>query len=104
MAGMSSSSTLRTLLNKIPRSAFLQSVLCLAGLCLFLTALRSYLVAQEIRAEGPTPREVRSQTASTQFARPKAGAIRVPINVGSAALPITIGVPISEGARLYDPS
>jgi hypothetical protein len=108
MAGMSFSSTLRTALNKITRSAFLQSLLCVTALFVFFAATRSYLAAPNTRAQSPQPRNSSLQTALTQSfptqpSQTQSGPIRVPIKVNNAALPITIGVPISESAALYDP-
>ena len=85
---MGFSPTVRTLFNQAPQSAFLQSCLCLAALCLCLTVLPS-------RQAAPGAQSQASQT--------QAGPIRIPINVSSASLPITIGIPISESAKLYDP-
>ena len=90
---MSFSSALRTLLNKVPQSAFLQSCLCLAVLSFCLTFLAARLAAPGAQAPAPQP-----QASQTQ-----AGPIRIPIRVGDASLPITLGVPISEAAKLYDP-
>jgi hypothetical protein len=100
MAGMSFSP--RALLNKAPRSAFLQSLLCLAALCPLLTAPLSWSAATGARAENSPPRDSQQRTAPPT-APPQTRPIRIPINVLSAALPITIGVPIAEADNLYDP-
>ncbi|MGH9767471.1 MAG: discoidin domain-containing protein [Blastocatellia bacterium] len=98
MAGMGFSSTLRTLLNKVSQSRFLQGCLCLAALCFCLTVLSARLAepgAQTLASQTPASQTQASQTQTRS--------IRIPINVSSASLPITIGVPVSEAAKLYDP-
>ncbi len=67
---------------RISRSAFTQSFFRLPALCLLITILPSCLIAPETQ----------TQTAS----------IRIPINVSNASLPVTIGVPISEAAGVFD--
>ena len=46
--------------------------------------------------------EAQSPAAPTQTPQTQSGPIRIPINVSDASLPITIGIPISEAAGLYD--
>ncbi|MGE0130338.1 MAG: discoidin domain-containing protein [Blastocatellales bacterium] len=72
-----------------PKSAFLQSCLCLAALGAYLTVLPSHLAAP---------------ITQTQASQTQAGPIRIPVNVSDTSLPITIGVPVSESAKLYDPA
>lgn len=81
--------TLRTLLSKVSQPAFLQSCLCLAALLALLAVPPARFVAPE---------------TETQAAQTQPGPIRIPINVRDTSLPITIGVPVSEAAKLYDPS
>src|SRR5262249_8889667 len=71
-----------------------QSCLCLFALAYLITYLAPRLAAPEERPPAP----------STQTSQTQAGPIRIPINVSDASLPITIGVPVSEAARLYDPA
>lgn len=86
---MSFSPAFGTLLSKVSKPVILQSCLCLAALLALLAVLPARFVAPETEA----------QTPQTQ-----PGAIRIPINVRDTSLPITIGVPVSEAAKLYDPS
>jgi hypothetical protein len=69
--------------------AFSPGHLYLAALLALLTLLPARLVAP--KTEAPV-------------SQPQGGTIRIPINVHDTSLPITIGVPVSEAAKLYDPS
>ncbi len=64
------------------RSVFPQNLFRWPALCLLIAILPSCLIAPETQ----------TQTAS----------IRIPINVNNASLPVTIGVPLSEAAGVFD--
>ena len=70
------------MIRKVKQSVLLQTILCLIAL--------SWLAVKI-----PRPLQTSHPEAQTS-------AIRIPINVNNASLPVTIGVPISEAARLTD--